>query len=192
MGSDEDCCRSWNREWKPRSGQEHERYSEEQGWPGQGRGRRIHTCPRQVQSWFSYLPGPLMKRSSHFDLLAPQNHFLVYMFMLKINSSKMVITIIAKSTSACTQPSHVTQVFVNMTQNCVRHCWTGEPWVERPLSDGMCWRFSAQNICVLLWVSPEDDAEIKIQVQFVWEVKTGRSEERRVGKECRSRWSPYH
>src|SRR2546427_11417424 len=24
------------------------------------------------------------------------------------------------------------------------------------------------------------------------EVYTGRSEERRVGKECRSRWSPYH
>ena len=23
-------------------------------------------------------------------------------------------------------------------------------------------------------------------------VLTGRSEERRVGKECRSRWSPYH
>src|SRR5260221_9186747 len=23
-------------------------------------------------------------------------------------------------------------------------------------------------------------------------IKTGRSEERRVGKECRSRWSPYH
>ena len=23
-------------------------------------------------------------------------------------------------------------------------------------------------------------------------VKSGRSEERRVGKECRSRWSPYH
>ena len=23
-------------------------------------------------------------------------------------------------------------------------------------------------------------------------VMTGRSEERRVGKECRSRWSPYH
>ena len=23
-------------------------------------------------------------------------------------------------------------------------------------------------------------------------VKPGRSEERRVGKECRSRWSPYH
>ena len=29
-----------------------------------------------------------------------------------------------------------------------------------------------------------------------WEIKTNtennRSEERRVGKECRSRWSPYH
>ena len=32
-------------------------------------------------------------------------------------------------------------------------------------------------------------------VQFVKEslcVPVGRSEERRVGKECRSRWSPYH
>src|SRR2546425_11622025 len=25
-----------------------------------------------------------------------------------------------------------------------------------------------------------------------WAYKRGRSEERRVGKECRSRWSPYH
>src|SRR5205085_7319298 len=25
-----------------------------------------------------------------------------------------------------------------------------------------------------------------------WPPRTGRSEERRVGKECRSRWSPYH
>ena len=30
--------------------------------------------------------------------------------------------------------------------------------------------------------------------QFVWKKVSGdiRSEERRVGKECRSRWSPYH
>jgi len=27
---------------------------------------------------------------------------------------------------------------------------------------------------------------------FALERITGRSEERRVGKECRSRWSPYH
>ena len=25
-----------------------------------------------------------------------------------------------------------------------------------------------------------------------WKEKENRSEERRVGKECRSRWSPYH
>ena len=25
-----------------------------------------------------------------------------------------------------------------------------------------------------------------------WDITTRRSEERRVGKECRSRWSPYH
>ena len=28
--------------------------------------------------------------------------------------------------------------------------------------------------------------------EAVPETLTGRSEERRVGKECRSRWSPYH
>ena len=27
---------------------------------------------------------------------------------------------------------------------------------------------------------------------FAWENRKFRSEERRVGKECRSRWSPYH
>src|SRR2546422_10814517 len=28
--------------------------------------------------------------------------------------------------------------------------------------------------------------------QVTYSTKPGRSEERRVGKECRSRWSPYH
>ena len=27
---------------------------------------------------------------------------------------------------------------------------------------------------------------------FLYEIRWDRSEERRVGKECRSRWSPYH
>ena len=35
----------------------------------------------------------------------------------------------------------------------------------------------------------------RIDVSFCWTltaIKISRSEERRVGKECRSRWSPYH
>ena len=28
--------------------------------------------------------------------------------------------------------------------------------------------------------------------EAVYQIKRSRSEERRVGKECRSRWSPYH
>ena len=31
-----------------------------------------------------------------------------------------------------------------------------------------------------------------LKIERNWENLTGRSEERRVGKECRSRWSPYH
>ena len=32
----------------------------------------------------------------------------------------------------------------------------------------------------------------QVEVSKNMMVKTARSEERRVGKECRSRWSPYH
>ena len=36
-----------------------------------------------------------------------------------------------------------------------------------------------------------DNAQLK-QLRQVMEQASSRSEERRVGKECRSRWSPYH
>ena len=32
----------------------------------------------------------------------------------------------------------------------------------------------------------------KVVVSYASDVANSRSEERRVGKECRSRWSPYH
>ena len=36
------------------------------------------------------------------------------------------------------------------------------------------------------------DADGRVRMEFVLPVRGLRSEERRVGKECRSRWSPYH
>ena len=33
---------------------------------------------------------------------------------------------------------------------------------------------------------------LEVAVALVHQESAGRSEERRVGKECRSRWSPYH
>ena len=48
-------------------------------------------------------------------------------------------------------------------------------------------------------ITPEiSDCAITLSIQRAvlthcdWDIVTGRSEERRVGKECRSRWSPYH
>src|SRR5256885_10788855 len=38
--------------------------------------------------------------------------------------------------------------------------------------------------------APQRKAPADVELEFVR--LTGRSEERRVGKECRSRWSPYH
>ena len=33
---------------------------------------------------------------------------------------------------------------------------------------------------------------MRVEVEWMILLANGRSEERRVGKECRSRWSPYH
>ena len=43
-------------------------------------------------------------------------------------------------------------------------------------------------------LDPEKSIEDMLQAEYrpVFESIAGRSEERRVGKECRSRWSPYH
>ena len=38
----------------------------------------------------------------------------------------------------------------------------------------------------------DNAAYIGSNVEYCLPVEIGRSEERRVGKECRSRWSPYH
>ena len=48
----------------------------------------------------------------------------------------------------------------------------------------------AENIP--LDVLHEDDSVILLNKRAGMIVHPGRSEERRVGKECRSRWSPYH
>ena len=37
-----------------------------------------------------------------------------------------------------------------------------------------------------------NEIEMKKTIEKINETKSWRSEERRVGKECRSRWSPYH
>ena len=51
---------------------------------------------------------------------------------------------------------------------------------------GMQWLSDAWQVCTRL-----RSAGIQIDEHHCWRT-SGRSEERRVGKECRSRWSPYH
>ena len=41
-------------------------------------------------------------------------------------------------------------------------------------------------------LSKELDLSVPTVTKFISEMCEERSEERRVGKECRSRWSPYH
>ena len=46
----------------------------------------------------------------------------------------------------------------------------------------------AQNV----WADLDIKERVKLLTSFVEDFLSRRSEERRVGKECRSRWSPYH
>src|SRR5256885_8847587 len=56
------------------------------------------------------------------------------------------------------------------------------------LARNTTWTFTRDNGLGLMWAGINfHDGQ-----GFMARKKPGRSEERRVGKECRSRWSPYH
>jgi len=53
------------------------------------------------------------------------------------------------------------------------------------------------RLALSIVVNFEEGAELSLargdeRNEYVYEIVERRSEERRVGKECRSRWSPYH
>ena len=48
------------------------------------------------------------------------------------------------------------------------------------------------KLCSALDITPGELFEYRKEWSTMPETLSGRSEERRVGKECRSRWSPYH
>ena len=53
-----------------------------------------------------------------------------------------------------------------------------------------------RNHCRKIFMAVDNDKNIHAALYLVWDAQSSyyllRSEERRVGKECRSRWSPYH
>ena len=63
---------------------------------------------------------------------------------------------------------------------------------ERAYEAALVGLYAGLNIC------SKKDIEHNLETYLHWYIKTSieytddRSEERRVGKECRSRWSPYH
>src|SRR2546421_7695321 len=69
-------------------------------------------------------------------------------------------------------------------------CWRLLARCKNPLHDRSCQLiFSLSEVSVLVFYAEYENR----QLAFFVEVLFGyRSEERRVGKECRSRWSPYH
>ena len=69
----------------------------------------------------------------------------------------------------------------------MRRLWTG---VRMPVFSMAVLLFC---VCGMSWAW-EEKVSYKwlIEPKYEWAFALTRSEERRVGKECRSRWSPYH
>src|SRR3712207_9540321 len=53
-------------------------------------------------------------------------------------------------------------------------------------------RHSTPGVGLISLPPHHDIYSIEDLAQLIFDLKNVRSEERRVGKECRSRWSPYH
>src|SRR5258708_7951711 len=69
--------------------------------------------------------------------------------------------------------------------------WTGGGHgINGSTSDTGVWNLGLRYGLIL--TSPHGPGFLKGQLEYAFDVVPARSEERRVGKECRSRWSPYH
>ena len=63
--------------------------------------------------------------------------------------------------------------------------------VEGPSKAEIVCQDNDDGTCTVTYL-PTEPGLYNVVVKFDDEHIVGRSEERRVGKECRSRWSPYH
>ena len=86
--------------------------------------------------------------------------------------------------------SGVSQSFSTPAKGFIRITNYYYPSASRGLSKGgILWSIDGKN-----WAGETAMARLyykNIGTNY-WELRSSRSEERRVGKECRSRWSPYH
>src|SRR2546430_14967231 len=69
-------------------------------------------------------------------------------------------------------------------------------WLMKPLSLPECINLALKQNSAILKGKSDLEAAYGVVVQTraiaIPKLRATRSEERRVGKECRSRWSPYH
>src|SRR5690349_22662446 len=69
---------------------------------------------------------------------------------------------------------------------------TGVQTCALPILGRAVSRGPAPSVITITYAVLLDAARVAIQAQRAGTLSATRSEERRVGKECRSRWSPYH
>ena len=85
------------------------------------------------------------------------------------------------------------EVSVLKQQSPAGHCRDLREWLDRVRAIGELEEVNGADWNLEIGIISELNAKRTNSKAFLFdEIKGYRSEERRVGKECRSRWSPYH
>jgi len=83
------------------------------------------------------------------------------------------------------------EIFVGVFWSAVWYFWLARIWLGGPMAIGLM-RKALFAICPIMIAAAVAVGIADGEVYPSQLVGLARSEERRVGKECRSRWSPYH
>ena len=96
--------------------------------------------------------------------------------------SILVLVLIAYRTSAGLIESYSENLLESSVENQASQI---ESWLEQNIGAFQIVKTTIEN-------TKPDDKELQTMLDSYYNYNSNRSEERRVGKECRSRWSPYH
>ena len=149
----------------------------------------------QVQALFVDGRGNLREDSNKNQKLDLKEDKIVH-YPLDVNASNATSTgllfITDSNGDSIISPEELNNAISLGDQRRINFLWTSSPWLNgltnsQTVTQRIAYADASPNRYIFTFADKNQD-----MVPATDEIQSSRSEERRVGKECRSRWSPYH